>query len=79
MSTVTFSPELKRLIRKAGYSPLTIVEVKKTLAFICTPPPIRLHGVVLNYLSTGKILALSLFILNFNAETYTNFSENSAF
>jgi hypothetical protein len=45
------SPEVKRPGSEFDHSPPTSAEVKKM--WIYTPTPIRLHGVVLNYLSTG--------------------------
>jgi hypothetical protein len=47
-----FPPGVKRLGREADHSPPTSAEVKNTWMYTSTPP-IRLHGVVLNYLSTG--------------------------
>jgi hypothetical protein len=45
---------VKRPGREVDHSPLTNTEVKKM--WIYTSTPIRLHGVVLNYLSTGTAL-----------------------
>jgi hypothetical protein len=49
------SPGVKREGREADYSPPINAEVKKTWVYTSTPP-IRLHSVVLNYLSTGTAL-----------------------
>jgi hypothetical protein len=49
------SPGVKRPGREADHSTPTSAEVN----WIYTPtPPIRFHGVILNYLSTGKTLPL---------------------
>jgi hypothetical protein len=45
-------PEVKRPGREADHSPLTSAEVKKTWIYIHSP--IRLHGVVLNWLSKER-------------------------
>jgi hypothetical protein len=52
------SPGIKRPGREAVHSPPTSAEVKKILIYKSTPT--RLHGVVLNSLSTGKTLPLPL-------------------
>jgi hypothetical protein len=51
-------PGVKRTGREVDHSPPTSVEVKKM--WIYTSTPIRLHGVVLNYLSTGTTLPYHL-------------------
>jgi hypothetical protein len=48
---------VKRPGREADYSPPTNGEVKKIWIYTSTPP-IRLHGVVLNWLSTDTTLPL---------------------
>jgi hypothetical protein len=50
------SPAVRRPGRDAHHSPPTSAEVKKTWSYTSTPPPIRLHGVVLNWLITGTAL-----------------------
>jgi hypothetical protein len=50
------SPAVKRSGREADHSTPTSAEVKKMWIYTSTPPPIRLHGVVLNSLSTGTTL-----------------------
>jgi hypothetical protein len=57
----TLSPGVKQPRREADHSPPPIAEVKNVGAM--SPPPLCLHGVVLNSLSTGTdlpFLALSL-------------------
>jgi hypothetical protein len=49
------SPEVKRPGREVDHSPPTSVKVKKMWIYT-HPLPIRLHGVVLNYLITGTLL-----------------------
>jgi hypothetical protein len=49
------SPRVKRQGREADHSPPASSEVKNTWNYTSTPP-YRLHGVVLNYLSTGATL-----------------------
>jgi hypothetical protein len=58
------SPGVKRQRREADHSPLTSVEVKKTWIYTATPP-IRLHGVVLSYLSVRTALPFLTFLLWF--------------
>jgi hypothetical protein len=55
------SPGVKWPRREVDHSPPTSAEVKKI--WIYTSTPIRLHGVVLNYLSTGTTLPLPLYSL----------------
>jgi hypothetical protein len=50
-------PEVKRPGCKANHSPPTSAEVKNTWIYT-SAPPIRLHDVVLNWLSTGTTLQL---------------------
>jgi hypothetical protein len=50
------SPVIKRPGRENDHSPPTNAEVKKTWAYTSTPP-IRLHGVVLNYLNVWTTLS----------------------
>jgi hypothetical protein len=52
------SPGVKQPEREVDHSPPTSTEVKKM--WIYTSTPIRLHGVVLNYLSTGTNLPFTL-------------------
>jgi hypothetical protein len=55
MGTGGSSPGVKRPGREADHSPPASAEVQKM--WICTSiPPIRLEGLVLNYLSTGTTL-----------------------
>jgi hypothetical protein len=52
---------VKRPGREADHSPPTSAEVKKNVdLYIHPPPPIRLHCIVLNYLSTGTTLPFIL-------------------
>jgi hypothetical protein len=51
MGTGGSFPDIKRLGREADHSPPTNAEVKKIWIYIHSP--IRLHGVVVNELSTG--------------------------
>jgi hypothetical protein len=55
MDTGGSFPGVKRQGREADQSPLTSAEVKKM--WIYTSTPIRHHGVVLNWLSTGTTLS----------------------
>jgi hypothetical protein len=52
-----FSPGVKRLKREADHSPPTSAEVKKNVG-LYIQSTVRLHGVVLNQLSTGTALTL---------------------
>jgi hypothetical protein len=56
--TAASSPEIKRQERESEYSP-TSDEVKNMWIYSSTPS-VRLHGVLLNYLSTGTILHFHL-------------------
>jgi hypothetical protein len=56
--TAASSPEIKRQGREAGYSQ-TSEEVKNIWIYTSTPS-VRLHGVLLNYLSTGTVLHFHL-------------------
>jgi hypothetical protein len=58
MCTGALSPGVKRPEREVDHSPLTSAEIKKM--WIYTSTPTRLHGVVLNYLSTGTTLPFIL-------------------
>jgi hypothetical protein len=54
-------PGRKRPVREADHSPPAIAKVKKNMD-LYIHSPIRLHGLVLNYLSTGTLfLRLSFF------------------
>jgi hypothetical protein len=53
------SPGVRRPGREGDYAPSS-AEVKDSGAI---PPPIRLHGIVLNYLITGTALAFTSLIL----------------
>jgi hypothetical protein len=54
-----FSPGVKRPGCEADHSPQVSSEVNKMWIYISTPP-ISLHGVVLNWLSTGTTLSFLL-------------------
>jgi hypothetical protein len=58
MATGGYSPGVTRQGRETDHSLPSCAEVKNGGAI--TPPPIRLPGVKLNYLSTGKTLRLPL-------------------
>jgi hypothetical protein len=56
MGTRNISPGIKRPEFEADHSPPTSAEVKKLRMHSSTPPPILLHGVVSNWLSTWTTL-----------------------
>jgi hypothetical protein len=56
--TAASSPEIKRQGREAEYSP-TSDEIKNMWIYSSTPS-VRLHGLLLNYLSTGTIFHFHL-------------------
>jgi hypothetical protein len=55
-----FPPGTKQRVRDADRSPQTTAEVKNMSIHISPPPPptLRLHGIVFNWLSTGRTLPL---------------------
>jgi hypothetical protein len=66
------SPGVKRPGREADHSPPASAQVKKVDLYIHSP--IRLHGVVLNFLSTGTTL---LFILPLHQQVVENVHPNN--
>jgi hypothetical protein len=59
MVTGDFSPGVKRPEREADHSTSTSAEVQEMCIFTLTPH-IRLHGVELNELSTGRAVLLQI-------------------
>jgi hypothetical protein len=57
MDTWGCLPGVKRPGREADHFPLSAAEVKNDRV---APPPLRLYGVLLHYLSTGTIVPLIL-------------------
>jgi hypothetical protein len=66
---VALSPGVNRPGREADHSPPTSAEIKKTLIYMSTP--IRLHGIVLNHLSTGANLLSFIYELLTGSLPYT--------
>jgi hypothetical protein len=58
-----------RSAREANHSPSSSVEVKKLELYLYSP--LRLHGMLLNYISTGIILPVPLHNSHIN-KTYKN-------
>jgi hypothetical protein len=69
-----FTAEVKRPRREADHSPTSSAEVKKTWVYTSTPPH-SLHGVVLNWLTTGQLYLLPSF--RFNVRIFSAFIEAS--